>query len=604
MTTAHRSATDDWLLPALLGAAAAAVATVWAGAALALAVAGHPGRSAGSLEATVQAIVRLARDPAHPASAWPPGAARLLPGPAAYWLSTAVAATLSLLLAAVGHRLWPRANVGSVRRRPLGIDAIPRFARRRELRDLHHRGEGDRFVLGVIGRTWLATPNGRKGSPPGAIALVGPSRSGKTTAAITGILRWHGPAVLSSVKGDLLDATIATRRDLGDVRLYDPTGSTGRRGDGAWSPVRLASTAVAAQRAARTLCDAAPQTGVDGGADFWLAQAEILLSGLLYVAHHTGRDMGAVADWVMTQDRPGERGSGEVHTALVHLQANPHTKAELEAARRAIHAIWALEDKTLSSVYATAQTVIWPWADPGVARAAERPNITLEWLTAGANTAYLCAPIEDQKRLAPAFGGLLNDLIKAVYLRVTRTGKPLDPPLLIVIDEAGNIPLRSLPEYASTLAGLGVVLVTVWQSLAQLEAAHGRQADTVLTNHRTKIFFSGLSDPSSLRYLTQVLGETEVETTSRSNRESGAPSSTQRGISRVNLVPAHAVRQMRPGDGLLLHGSLPPAHVRTVPYFSLRALNRGRRLGRRASTEATSRDWKQRGPRTPHRHRR
>src|SRR3712207_8283465 len=44
-----------------------------------------------------------------------------------------------------------------------------------------------------------------------------------------------------------------------------------------------------------------------------------------------------------------------------------------------------------------------------------------------------------------------SDLVKQIYLRVARTGKPLDPPLLIVIDEAGNTPLRSLPEYASTL---------------------------------------------------------------------------------------------------------------------------------------------------------
>ena len=45
------------------------------------------------------------------------------------------------------------------------------------------------------------------------------------------------------------------------------------------------------------------------------------------------------------------------------------------------------------------------------------------------------------------------------------------------------------------------------QSIAQLEANHARQADTILTNHLTKLFFSGLSDPSTLRYLNQTLGE-------------------------------------------------------------------------------------------------
>ncbi len=43
------------------------------------------------------------------------------------------------------------------------------------------------------------------------LALVGPSRSGKTTAVVSGILEWDGPAVLSSVKADLLgvDAWLA-----------------------------------------------------------------------------------------------------------------------------------------------------------------------------------------------------------------------------------------------------------------------------------------------------------------------------------------------------------------------------------------------------------
>src|SRR3546814_12622439 len=61
----------------------------------------------------------------------------------------------------------------------------------------------------------------------GAIALVGPSRSGKTTAVVSGILEWDGPAVLSSVKDDLLRVTAGHRGELGDVAIFDPTESTG-----------------------------------------------------------------------------------------------------------------------------------------------------------------------------------------------------------------------------------------------------------------------------------------------------------------------------------------------------------------------------------------
>ena len=146
-----------------------------------------------------------------------------------------------------------------------------------------------------------------------------------------------------------------------------------------------------------------------------------------------------------------------------------------------------------------------------------------------------------------------------------------------MIDEAGNTPLRALPEYASTLAGLGVLLVTIWQSIAQLEAAYGRQADTILTNHLTKVFYAGLSDPASLRYVGEVLGDAEVETRSRSADLGGSRGSVQLAATRTALAPAHVLRQMRPGDALLLHGTLPPAHLRTRPYY------RDRRLAARAA---------------------
>lgn len=571
-----------------LGGVVGAVA--WTGAWLATELSG--GAFHAGLSDALAAVVHLRGRGSQPGAAWPPGSMTVVPGAFLYWSCTAVVGVAMAVLGAVLLRVFAGSRVGSERRRPLGVDARARFATVRDLAPLRVRGEHrGRLVLGRCHRRLVATEDGsrRRGrvGDRGAVALVGPSRSGKTTAAVSGILEWTGPAILASVKADLLGATLGWRSRLGAVHVYDPTGTTKVASSARWSPLRSAATTLGAQRAARSLCDAAPKGGVDGGLDFWLAQAEILLSGLLFVAHHAHRDMAAVADWVMSQDRPGELGPGEVKTAVEALLASSDGGVATGAAEalRSLLSIWEMEERTRSSVYATAQTVVWPWADPGVATAAREPNVDLEWLLSGPNTLYLCAPIEDQQRLAPAFGGLLNDLIKQVYLRASRTGAPIDPPLLIVIDEAGNTPLRSLPEYASTLAGLGVLLVTIWQSLAQLQAAYGRQADTVLTNHLTKVFYAGLSDAASLRYVAQVLGDVEVETRSRSADLHGGRGSVQVASTRAPLAPPHVLRQMRPGDALLIHGTLPPAHIRTRPYY------RDRRLAARAAT-TPSEDWR------------
>jgi type IV secretion system protein VirD4 len=569
---------------------------VWLGAWVASAVAG--GRLRASFADAVAAASRLPTNLGNPRLAWPDEVRASLPGPLLYWSATVVLLVATLAMVVVVFRLVSKSRVGTLPRHPLGVDARARFATARDLKPLVVRGRHPgRFLLGRHGRRLLATEpppagrrrrKGRQGDR-GAVALIGPSRSGKTTAAIAGILEWEGPAVLSSVKSDLLASTCGWRTEKGKVLVYDPTHTTGDA-SAIWSPLRAAKTVLGAQRAARALCEAAPRSdNVKGSLDFWLAQAEILLSGLLWVAAHDKRDMARVCEWVMVQDRPREDGLGDVRVALNRLleSKDPIIQDGASRASQAVMSIWALEDETRSSVYATAQTVVWPWADPGVAAASRGKSLSLDWLLGGPNTLYLCAPIEDQERLSPAFGGLLNDLVKQVFLRVAATGRPLDPPLLIVIDEAGNTPLRSLPQLASTLAGLGVLLVTIWQSIAQIEDAYHRQADTILTNHLSKVFYSGLSDPAAFRYISQVLGDVEVETRSRSEAADWR-SSLQLSTTREPLVPPHMARQMPPGDALLIHGTLPPAHIRTQPWWDNRRLAARGRLdpGRRPAVVA------------------
>ena len=80
-----------------------------------------------------------------------------------------------------------------------------------------------------------------------------------------------------------------------------------------------------------------------------------------------------------------------------------------------------------------------------------------------------------------------------------------------MLDEAANIaPLADLDALASTAAGHGVQLVTVWHDLAQINARYGPRAATVVNNHRAKLFLSGISDPSTLDYASHLIGEEEV----------------------------------------------------------------------------------------------
>jgi type IV secretion system protein VirD4 len=607
----------------LLALLAAVGGVVWSGAALAAVIVGsHP---PGGLIDAIHALPGLVDQPASPRRAWVAVTGREvdLPGASAYWSATGVAAVALLALVLVGRALW-RALFHA--RRRLGVDAHARFATRRELRPLlTKRPVPGRFVLGTWGqwlvstesRRWAPTPSrgwagvrawlsgqrrrGRAGDVS-SVAIVGPTRSGKTAeCAIPGVLDWRGPAILLSVKRDLMDITIARRRELGEVRVFDPGGflrqnenpdvSVAEAELARWSPLRNAHTATGAKRAGEALAAWTPQAGVEGGMSFWTTQGKLLFSGLLGAAGLSAtRSMQAVAQWVFNMTMPSEDPSHRCEPEEILRAAirDPATKGAAEAAVMHLAAVWNKPDPRLqSSVYATAVTVCDPWLDPHVIAATDLAAdgsgewVDLDWLmNTGsdgdrANTLYLLVSNDDYKRLSPVLAGLLSDLKAQAYEWEMR-GRPFPAPLLMLIDEAGNMPLDWLPEVSSTCAGLGIQLVTVWQSLAQIHESYGRRADILLTNHATKLFFPAASDDSTLSYQSKIVGDEEVERQSWSTDIGGGTG--RRSISgqdnREALVPYFLGRLPRFGQSLMIHSNTPPAQITGRRWWQDRRLAR------------------------------
>jgi type IV secretion system protein VirD4 len=522
----------------------------------------------------------LTRHLADPAAAWPARVRANLPGPVPYWTATilVLAAILAVGLTALSL-LGRNRQVPIDKRRRLGVPTQPRLATRRDLTPLYtRRPEPNRFVLARYARGYLSTEaaqhRGRRGVA-GAVAVFGPSQSGKTTGLITGVHAWTGPAVISSVKADLLRATIHTRQQVGEVRVFDPLRVTGHP-TSTWSPLRTAKSLSGAVNAAAILA----RTGADDttpGDKFWRGQAEQLLAGMLFVAANTpDHTMRHVVRWVLDLDRPGDTNGPGTLAPLVRLLTD-HTDPQVAVAAKQVqgwlHGQWNTDPRTTSSVYATARNAVWPWADPAIAESAEDCALTLDWLVAGNNTLYLVAPLGDDTRIGLVFAALLHDLITDAFTTYNRQGAALDPRLLIVCDEAANTPLPKLPQWAATVSGAGIQLVTVWQSRAQLDTIYGRETDSVLTNHRSKLFYpSGLTDTTTTDYLSALTGTEHVRGDLARGRVVNDWDLNQgtRVATAVPHVSADVLRRLHVGDALLVHGGLPPAWI----------------LGRRASVFA------------------
>lgn len=82
--------------------------------------------------------------------------------------------------------------------------------------------------------------------------------------------------------------------------------------------------------------------------------------------------------------------------------------------------------------------MVQAWLDPAAQSSARLDDdqpafVDLEWLAGGANTLYLVAPLDDQRRLAPVLGGLLGDLKDQAYQwqrlsRIKPSGRLALPP--------------------------------------------------------------------------------------------------------------------------------------------------------------------------------
>ena len=440
-----------------------------------------------------------------------------------------------------------------------------RWAGPRDVRALRCRPpEPGRLVLGeLLGRrgrrahlrrgTVLAT------EPAQSLAVVGPTQSGKSSAlAIPAILGWEGPVLAASVKADLLRDTLAERERRGTVWCFDPSGTTGKPAH-RWSPLAAARSWSGARRVAADLTEVSRGEGTTADGDFWYATAAKLLAPLLFAAARGGRSMADVVRWVDTQEM----------AEVAELLESAGEPAAVDAAR----ATWQRDERQRSSVYTTAETVLEPFADPRVADAAVAPSIDPRALLAGRHTLYLCAPAHDQRRLRALFCALVKAVLEEAFTGAAMRGSPLDPPLLVVLDEAAHIaPLAELDGLAATAAGHGIQLITVWQDLAQINARYGARASTVVNNHRAKLFLTGIADPGTLDHASHLVGDEEVFLPPPGRAaEPGSAVPRQR-----RLLPPDALRRQRPGTGVLLYGSLPPVRVGLVPWWQQPHLVAGR----------------------------
>ena len=432
-----------------------------------------------------------------------------------------------------------------------------------------------------------------------SVMVVAPTRTGKSTRLVVpNLLRWDGPAVVTSVKRDVYDLTVARRRAAGPVALFDPTGATGIKDTVRWSPLLSSLTFPDATKTATWLTDAAAVEDRNEAAKFWETLATKLLAPLLFAAAKSGKTITDVSHWVDRADFDG------VARILADLDD--------EDAVAAWQAIVSLPHETRGSVFGTAMAVFRAFGSPRVRAATSctlgdtgEDTLNIPRLLKENGTLYLVSPEYEQAELRPLFVALVQAVYRAAVDVSANLldGAPLNPPLLLMLDEAGNIaPLQTLPKIAATGAGQGITLMTIWQDRAQIRDLYRDSERTLISNHTTTVWLPGSQDLDTLKLLSDLIGDQWVAAATVSAAPDGGLSVSE-GSERIDVAPPAFLRTLGHGTAVMLTGNTPPALIRTHAYYEQhrwRRLVDAEELSRHGAMHAgsgpvTAQRWTERG---------
>ena len=560
-----------WIIPGLGALLLTSSVATWLGGTLAAQYVGaHTPRAPFSLVLVVQAL----RDGTE--SLWPAVSPTLVWGITSV-LGAVLAAPLALAatvlvsrrlraddprrslakLRDVSHLTMPKVAAGAVRLRPsltgLATTDVPAGDVGLALGRLGH-GENGR----VLYSSWEDV----------VLAYMAP-RSGKSTAlAIPAVLSAPGAVIATSNKADVWGATSAIRAEETGERVwtFDPQRIAWAPQTWWWDPLADLDSVEEAERLASHFVLTVED---DRSKDIWGPAAQELLAALMLAARSCGGTMHDVYDWLNDEANPvpvdtlktaGYRG---IAASLAGTQGSP---AET---RGSVYFTARVAAKCLRNPQITAW--ITPPPDP-VVTGPDGTAVRVEQFRPAAlptsrQTLYLLSK-DGGGSAAPLVAALTDRVMRSATLAAEKAGGRLDPPMVVVLDEAANIcRIADLPQLYSHLGSRGVIPLTILQSHAQGVGVWGQTGMQALLGAATvKLVGSGIDDASFAEDLSRLIGDHDVTTVSISSGQGRY--SRSRSVRQQRILPASAIRALPKGQALVWLTGSKVAMVTTLPWYT------------------------------------
>ena len=344
------------------------------------------------------------------------------------------------------------------------------------------------------------------------VLLAAPARSGKGVGiVIPNLLSYPDSVVVLDIKRENYALTAGFRRAHGqDVYLFDPfaeDGCTHR-----YNPLSAISDGLF--RVGDILGIGYALYPPGGHDDFWKDQARNLFLGIVLLlcewrdAKRAGKG-SSIPDYPVTMGEVLRQSSGNGMPVKSYLQRSLVQHRDLLSGPcvDALNRFLSNDDKVLASILATFHAPLTIWANPIVDAATSANDFDLRDVRRRRMSLYIGITPDHLSEAALLVNLVFSQLVNLNTKQLPEADPTLRFQCLLLLDEMTAIgKIHIIARAVAYMAGYNLRLLSVIQSVAQLESVYGRaDARTFLTNHAMQILYAPREQKDANEY-SEMLG--------------------------------------------------------------------------------------------------
>ena len=371
------------------------------------------------------------------------------------------------------------------------------------------------------------------------VLLAAPARSGKGVGiVIPNLLSYPDSVVVLDIKRENYTLTAGFRRAHGqDVYLFDPFAEDGRTHR--YNPLSAISDGLF--RVGDILAIGYALYPPGGHDDFWKDQGRNLFLGIVLLlrewrdARRAGKG-ASIPACPVTMGEVLRQSSGNGMPLKAYLQRALVEYRDLLSGPcvDALNRFLSNDDKVLASILATLHAPLTIWANPVVDAATSANDFELRDVRRRRMSVYIGITPDHLSEAALLVNLVFSQLVNLNTKQLPEADPTLRFQCLLLLDEMTAVgKIHIIARAVAYMAGYNLRLLSVVQSVAQLESVYGRaDARTFLTNHAMQILYAPREQKDANDY-SEMLGTFtgQSRSVSRSNGIFGGRGGSSENVS-------------------------------------------------------------------------